>query len=736
MTTSEPAYSQTEPIFFHSIRIERFRGFNKSQEIPLDASAVVISGANGLGKTSLFDAIQWLVLGRIERLEKLRFRQNEEHIVNRYAPAGSLARVEAKLKGASSGNWATVIRSGNYRSSTLEVKLNGEVKVGKAAERWLRTELGTYTLEEDVFKQSFMSTALLQQDLVREFLSSYTHAQRFEILSRLLGLSTIDEFVDKLADSEQRIGERLKVAHTELAEAEKATQELEQDLKESSLRIKTAPILVDATRALEDKTTELGFDFLLESGQDSADLRLKSILRDATQYRSLLKRLDELTEITRLHFDKKPSVTLTEIEEHVSKIQQELETEKSLLKDDLAEEQRLQAALNKIKSRTDNLRQLAIAAIPILSEQCPVCSQKIDTERVRNYLQSLLSEQPNLLKAQAAHEKIQKSIAERQRKISQIEVKHGEIIASMQSVESWQVRANSLFNELRELGQSLKKIGFQETMLEFTSIVERLPLIREWSLKCSTELQTVQELAERAVAAQSVSEESSRFQRIKSEQTYLLQKYDEKHRALEKVKEAHNKRKRLVELARTKSTEVVKEAFDELEPLTQDLFYRLAPHPTFTRLSFSHEVYRRRGSSIPQATDPQSNLEISPAVGFSSAQANVAALCYFLALAFASSQTDFRFVLLDDPLQSLDDVNTLGFSDLCRFLRKEKQLIIATHEERLGNLLVRKLTPRDEDMHTLEVRFLSWNREGPYLRTNRVEMYRTTPILTDLASIP
>lgn len=155
-------------------------------------------------------------------------------------------------------------------------------------------------------------------------------------------------------------------------------------------------------------------------------------------------------------------------------------------------------------------------------------------------------------------------------------------------------------------------------------------------------------------------------------------------------------RRFLLQIAKEKEVEVVEEIFNELQPVVQDLFSRLAPHPTFRQLSISHELYYGKGTSIPRVVDPLYGLEVNPSIVFSSAQANVAAICYFLTLAFSSSTTDFGFVLLDDPLQSMDDVNILGLSDLCRFLRKEKQLIIATNEDRLSNLLLRKLTSRDE----------------------------------------
>jgi len=113
-------------------------------------------------------------------------------------------------------------------------------------------------------------------------------------------------------------------------------------------------------------------------------------------------------------------------------------------------------------------------------------------------------------------------------------------------------------------------------------------------------------------------------------------------------------------------------------------------------------------------------------------QANVAAICYFLALAFSSSTTDFGFVLLDDPLQSMDDVNVLGLSDLCRFLRKEKQLIVATHEDRLSNLLLRKLISRDEPFQTIMFDFRSWNSQGHIIKDERFEVAPAEPILSSL----
>ena len=93
----------------------------------------------------------------------------------------------------------------------------------------------------------------------------------------------------------------------------------------------------------------------------------------------------------------------------------------------------------------------------------------------------------------------------------------------------------------------------------------------------------------------------------------------------------------------------------------------------------------------------------------------------FLALGWAAGADAMPFVLLDDPLQSLDDVNALGFADLCRHVRQQRQLIVSTHDRRLAALLERKLTPRTPGETTLIVEFTSWTKQGPRLAPRVVE---------------
>ena len=70
--------------WLRGLTVEAFRGFRDPASFDLDASAVIFTGPNGTGKTSVFDALQWVLLGSIDRLEALRARKTVEHVVSKF----------------------------------------------------------------------------------------------------------------------------------------------------------------------------------------------------------------------------------------------------------------------------------------------------------------------------------------------------------------------------------------------------------------------------------------------------------------------------------------------------------------------------------------------------------------------------------------------------------------------------------------------------------------------------
>jgi len=84
-----------------------------------------------------------------------------------------------------------------------------------------------------------------------------------------------------------------------------------------------------------------------------------------------------------------------------------------------------------------------------------------------------------------------------------------------------------------------------------------------------------------------------------------------------------------------------------------------------------------------------------PRFFLSSAQANVLALSIFLSLAGKQNWSKLETILLDDPVQHLDDLDAVAFLDNLRAMAlggfgPKKQIIVTTCDKNLYLLMIRK----------------------------------------------
>ncbi len=140
---------------------------------------------------------------------------------------------------------------------------------------------------------------------------------------------------------------------------------------------------------------------------------------------------------------------------------------------------------------------------------------------------------------------------------------------------------------------------------------------------------------------------------------------------------------------------IVRDVFSgSLNKVWRDLFVRLAPNEQFVpqfrlpdhgngRVEAVLETFHRSGQSSgpPGAMLSQGNL-------------NTSALTLFLALNL-SVPSQLPWLILDDPVQSMDDVHIAQFAALLRTFSKGlgKQVVIAVHERALFEYLTLELSP-------------------------------------------
>ena len=171
------------------MNVAGFRGFAEPVEFNLDADVVLVSGHNGTGKTSFFDAILWGLTGSVHRIG------SNVDLVNRFGDFGE-ARVEIVLKDTDGRELRVVRRfSGEKPPETDPTRRYGR-DGPRMAENSSDTESLTVAYGDSPMRSGASAQSLLCSVLCRDTDSS---VNSLESLSRSLTRSVYLE-QDKVND--------------------------------------------------------------------------------------------------------------------------------------------------------------------------------------------------------------------------------------------------------------------------------------------------------------------------------------------------------------------------------------------------------------------------------------------------------------------------------------------------------------------------------------------------------
>lgn len=687
------------------ITIEAFRGFRDRQEFELDASAVIIAGPNGTGKTSFFDALQWALVGRIERLEGLRARSTVEHVVNQYR-LDSRAMVEVEM--TVSGNQFRIRRVGDHRRTTLEFRdADGRVIFGEEAESELRAILTPNT--GVTLEMALATSGLLQQDVMRAVLQAKP-ADRYRHISMVLGLSELEDFETAAKEAAKKTAAVAETARAERDAANSALGQararLQRSQEQQLLRVPVQSAIAEVSELLRQPHPLVRIDpgeaLRSEAGMSALarDVgRLAQEVRDVVDAHQAL-----VAQLASIEPEPVPSA-IAAATAAVADAKRAVDSSAAAVRSALA-------ALEAGQRASEEMARLAAAAIPLLSSVCPVCGQAIDPHQVEQELRRQAGTSETLLGLQAeldAAVQHEKDASTRYRAALESAKAVTAIQATWRTIRDLKARLDRSFADLVAEGRHAR--------IEAPNVDAIAVAAGQLSDYLVTARRRLLETAD--VLAQSSS--TGVVERSAAEVSSFEETLGARIRRLEDVSQRATLVKNLADASIEARVEVTEQRFRAIQPLVADIFSRLDPHPAFKTIEFELDTYYKKGTTTPLVRDVVENVSADPLVIFSTSQANIAALSYFLAMGWTAGERSMPFVLLDDPLQSMDDVNVLGFSDLCRHVRASRQLLISTHERRLSGLLERKLAPRGEFTETLVLEFVGWDRSGPTVQRRVVE---------------
>ena len=693
-----------------AVEVSGFRAFSGSTRFDLDGDIVLVVGVNGQGKTSLFDAIHWAFTGEISRLNQ------PSSVVSLYSDSGE-ARVEATVV-SDDGRTLVVTRHSDGQASNLLLREGGNVFRGEDAESELLRSLWPEGLAANDSRAALRSAlergVYLQQDVLTDFLTADTDQERFNSIGELIGTGRATELQAALERSRTAWSRVTNQRKSEVAETEERLNRLEVQLGELLAAEPRVAPSSDEWGAWWTQVGQLGVSEARASGVSAPDAQraVDTAMAELRAIRLSRERRGERLRDSAAALRELPSTTfnLDELRAAVEAADEALLAAQQALaeaEDEAAESRRRQLA---VRSEREELRVLAEVALRHLGERCPVCEQAYDREETSARLNDLLGGTVDSSDEQATRP----DVADVASHVEAMERAAAAAAASVQgALREERVRTDGrarIRATLAEFAIDVPQGGdpavtIESALEENARDIERLSAATVRGEALALSLAGAGQLARRLEVEEEVRQVAQNLAAARED--------------LEARQATGELASSMIESLRDASSDLVESELDRLEPLLQRIYATADPHPEFRDVRLLSRMSRGRGRVLAEVNDPlHDHRSDAPSAYLSSSQMNVFAVSVFLALNLGIPTLPLRVAILDDPLQSLDDLNLLGLIDLLKRIRERRQLMVSTHDSRFASLLERKLRPVADSQRTIVVELSGWSSEGP-LATQR-----------------
>lgn len=699
-----------------SVELNGFRGFPRRREFDLDADAVVVVGANGHGKTSLFDGILWALTGRIPRLNN-----DDARLISLYSETGQ-ARVALRLQGDGSNEQYTVIRSSDGKEARMTLETRDGAFHGPSAEGRLMDlvwpDAALASDPREALTSVLTRSVYLQQDQIRHFVDAASDQERFATVSELVGAGRVTELQAGLEREKRAWSTVTNQRQEELNPIRDRLNRVEARLAELGARS------VDSPPAVTSEAWNSWWNVLSQSGVkassvESVSREAPNAIDEAMKELEALRRSRErhLQTVTALKADvaelaKRQWPDIASLRENVATLRKELED----LRRSASEEQKRLADSRKdqaeLEEKVEQMRTLAILALKQLSDHCPVCAQDYDRESTRQRLEALANESVTEtigVSSQSLSELLS-AVAAKEKHLGDAEIG---LRNAEQAVNQAEMEKQAVEKRLGELGTVIHDADHRG------EAVNRLFLEAGGLLN---DIVKLQRRGEELALQLAQSSALAAIDELRREAETLRQDSADREKVIAARLRTGDLAQNVIEALREAASAVVEERLREISPLLQSIWARIDPHPAFRLVTFFSQVFRGKGQLSTVLADPVGEKKCeAPSYVLSSSQVNALAVSVFLALNIGVPKPPLSVAILDDPLQSLDDVNLLGLIDLFRQAKRQRQFLVSTHDSRFGSLLARKLRPSETSGRTLVIELDGWTREGPEVLTREVK---------------
>ena len=634
------------------VEIAGFRSFREKRRIDFGAGFTVITGRNGVGKSTIIDAIDFALTGSINkyRVQNAKGGGLSDHIwwVGEGVPPENFVALG-------------VVDDDGKRFALKRFK-DGRVQQDQPGFERLLIKNGD---GQPISLRKLSDTTILRDELISELSLDLSEQARFTAVLEAIAPITGPDLASKVETVASLANNRTTENQRRLSDLQARLAQNLDNVAVARNSLALSPNLDSAVASLRSQFPDLPTDATARRqlvAQTVAELRLSaSIVNDvrprAVALSNELKAID--AEGVR---DKIAALTvqLIAIGKDIERLRDELEERRK----------ELRAA----ESENEQLAHLALLidhgeAYGLDHGQCPLCaaarSEPEFLAAIEATKRRLADANNRVAEANAAVEDAAKRLQEAEEQQRVREQERVGFSSRIETAEGERQYLNGIFADER-----------------CTADPTDLGAIDRWL----ADVQRRQARLQDALVILESADTNDRIGTLEKSTASLRNQIDLLSGEVSASEVISSLARRVEKLTKAFPNEILAEQFDAVMPLLKEFYRRLRPHTDWEEIEydFGGRIRATLNFYVADGKNPQ--------FLFSSGQRRATGLAFLLAVHLARHWSNLRSLVLDDPVQHIDDYRALNLVEVLAAIRRTgHQIVVAVEDAALAGLLARRL---------------------------------------------
>jgi len=634
------------------VEIAGFRSFRERRRIDFGTGFTVITGRNGVGKSTIIDAIDFALTGSINkyRVQSAKGGGLSEHI-------WWVGDGQPKEQFVTLG----VIDEDGNRYTLTRPKDGVVIENPPGLEKLLINNIGG----QPISLRRLSDTTILRDELISELSLDLSEQARFTAVLEAIAPVTGPDLSAKVDAVTSLANDRIADAQRRLADLQSQLALILDQAAVARNSVAQSPNLESAVAALRSQIPDLPRESETRRQQVAhviAELRLSaSVVAD------FKPRLTAFAEELR-------AIDAEGLAEEASALDQQIPEAKEAREKIRGEFDRQQTELDVAESQNQQLAHLALLvdhgeAYGLDEGHCPLCAAARSEPEFRAAIdrtkQRLAEADNKVAAASAIIEETRRRLREAEQQLHGLEQKRSAIANRVASVE----------NERQFLTSVLVERGCAADPADGAAIDRWLGETHQRQVRLQD-----------ALVALDSGDTSDRVGTLEKSADGLRRQIDSLAGEISAREVVSSLAKRLEKLTKAFPNEILAEQFDTVMPLMKEFYRRLRPHTDWDEIEydFGGRIRATLNFYVADGRNPQ--------FLFSSGQRRATGLAFLLAVHLARHWANLRSLVLDDPVQHIDDYRALNLVEVLAAIRRTgHQVVVAVEDAALAGLLTRRL---------------------------------------------